>query len=169
MPSSTVKEYFQILEDTLLGEFLWPYDRSERKMARPKFYFFDCGVIRALQNRLNDPPTPSEKGILFESWMIRELIRIRDYEEKEHEFGLWRKGRYEVDLLILKSGKPILALEFKSGKTDIDSSAFNAFKAEFPNVPLWVVSMTDVRYRKLELGVEIHPWKKVVEDYRALK
>ncbi|MFH1777563.1 MAG: AAA family ATPase, partial [Candidatus Omnitrophota bacterium] len=44
VPMSTVKEYFSILEDTLLGDFLWPWDRSERKKARPKFYFFDCGV-----------------------------------------------------------------------------------------------------------------------------
>ena len=66
VPMSTVKEYYQILEDTLLGEFLWPFDRSERKKARPKFYFFDCGVARALQNRLADPPTPVERGTLFE-------------------------------------------------------------------------------------------------------
>ena len=49
VPSSTVKEYYQILEDTLLGRFLYPYDRNERKKARPKFYFFDCGVIRAIE------------------------------------------------------------------------------------------------------------------------
>jgi len=39
VPSSTVKEYYSILEDTLMGDFLWPWDRSERKKARPKFYF----------------------------------------------------------------------------------------------------------------------------------
>jgi predicted AAA+ superfamily ATPase len=50
--TSTVKEYFQILEDTLVGFFLWPWDRSERKKARPKFYFFDNGVLRSLQKRV---------------------------------------------------------------------------------------------------------------------
>ncbi|MBI4373255.1 MAG: ATP-binding protein, partial [Deltaproteobacteria bacterium] len=64
VPMSTVKEYYQILEDTLLGEFVWPYDRSERKKARPKFYFFDCGVVCAMQNRLMDAPTPVEQGFL---------------------------------------------------------------------------------------------------------
>jgi predicted AAA+ superfamily ATPase len=39
--ASTVKEYLQILEDTLIGNFLWPRDRSERLKARPKFYLFD--------------------------------------------------------------------------------------------------------------------------------
>ena len=58
VPMSTVKEYYSILEDTLLGFFLWPWDRSERKKARPKFYFFDTGVTRAIQDRLNDDPTP---------------------------------------------------------------------------------------------------------------
>jgi predicted AAA+ superfamily ATPase len=65
VPASTVKEYYQILEDTLLGFFLWPYDKSERKKARPRFYFFDPGVVRAIQNRLNDPPLPMELGFLF--------------------------------------------------------------------------------------------------------
>ena len=69
VPASTVKEYYQILEDTLIGFFLWPHDRNERKKARPKFYFFDCGVVRTIQNRLQDPPTPQEKGFLFEMRM----------------------------------------------------------------------------------------------------
>ena len=39
VPSSTVKEYYSILEDTLLGDFLWPWDRSERKRRAPSFIF----------------------------------------------------------------------------------------------------------------------------------
>ena len=168
VPMSTVKEYYQILEDTLLGEFLWPYDRSERKKARPKFYFFDCGVIRALQNRLLDPPTPQEKGFLFETWLCRELVRIRDYEEKGHSSGLWRKGNHEIDILISGGHGPLLAIECKSSRAGLDTATVRAFRDEFPKVPLWVASLTDEHSRKLESGVEVHSWRKIVQSYRAL-
>ena len=57
LSSVTVKEYFKILEDTLLGSFLFPYHQSERKRHRlgAKFYFFDTGVLRAAQKRLSQP------------------------------------------------------------------------------------------------------------------
>ncbi len=168
VPMSTVKEYYSILEDTLLGEFLWPYDRSERKKARPKFYFFDCGVIRAMQNRLTDPPTPLEASSLFETWFVRELIRIRDYHEAEHEFGLWRKGPHEIDVLISGGHGPLLAIECKSGQVKIDPSTVQAFHDEFPKVPLIVASRTDDRSRKLASGVEVHPWDKALDIYRKL-
>ena len=61
---STVKEYYSILEDTLIGFFLYPYLKSERKrMSRqPKFYFFDNGVTRALLGSLQDHPPRWNKG-----------------------------------------------------------------------------------------------------------
>lgn len=34
VPASTVKEYYAILEDTLLGDFLWPWDRSSEANPR---------------------------------------------------------------------------------------------------------------------------------------
>lgn len=167
VPMSTVKEYYSILEDTLLGEFLWPHDRSERKKARPKFYFFDCGVIRALQNRLVDPPTPVELGFLFETWLFREMVRIRDYCEKEHEFALWRSGTHEIDFLVLRGGKPLLGIECKTGLvTDLDWATVQAFRKAHPKAPLLVASLTDRRPRLLNSGVEIYPYGKLLDFYR---
>lgn len=166
VPMSTVKEYYQILEDTLMGEFLWPFDRSERKKARPKFYFFDCGVIRALQNRLTDPPTPVEQGMLFESWFMREMIRIRDYGEKDHTFSLWRSGANEIDLIVSGGRGPLLAIECKSGKTDISSGTVEAFRKQFPKTPLVIASLSDHRSRRLDSGVEVHPYGEVLRRYR---
>jgi len=108
VPMSTVKEYYAILEDTLLGEFLWPWDRSERKKARPKFYFFDCGVVTAIQNRLYDPPTPAETGFLFETWFVREIIRLRDYHTMPHDIAFWRHGKHEIDIVISGSHGAVL-------------------------------------------------------------
>jgi predicted AAA+ superfamily ATPase len=167
VPASTVKEYYQILEDTLLGFFLWPYDKSERKKARPKFYFFDCGVVRAIQDRLNDPPLPAEQGFLFENWFIAELIRLRDYYKKEHQFSFWRYRNNEIDVIISDGKGPILAVECKAGKTDIRSSTISAFKDRFPGVPLIIVSLKDKMARKVG-DIEILPWKQALEVYKSL-
>ncbi len=168
VPMSTVKEYYSILEDTLIGEFLWPWDRSERKKARPKFYFFDCGVIRAIQNQLQDPPTPEEKGTLFEMWFIRELMRYRDYGERPHEFSFWREGNHEMDLLISGHNGPLLAFEIKSGKTFLREASLKEFQKRFPKVPVLIASATDTIARHLESGVEILPWPQALKRYQAL-
>ncbi len=168
VPSSTVKEYYSILEDTLMGDFLWPWDRSERKKARPKFYFFDCGVVRAIQNRLNDPPTPPELGFLFETWFVREIRRLRDYGDKAHEFSFWREGKHEIDLLIMGGHGPLLAIECKTGHDLISAQTLGAFRARFPKVPLVVASLHDHVPRRLQTGIELLPWEKVLERYQAL-
>ena len=168
VPSSTVKEYYSILEDTLLGNFLWPWDRSERKKARPKFYFFDCGVVRAVQNRLNDPPTPDELGFLFETWFVRELRRLRDYAGKPHEFSFWREGPHEIDVLVTGGRGPILAIECKSGRESIGAPAVAAFRLRFPKVPLIVASLKDRTARRGDNGIDVLPWEKALERYQGL-
>ncbi|MBI5594670.1 MAG: ATP-binding protein [Elusimicrobia bacterium] len=168
VPSSTVKEYYSIVEDTLLGGFLWPWDRSERKKARPKFYFFDCGVVRALQNRLNDPPTPAELGFLFETWFVGELRRLRDYAEKDHEFSFWREGGHEVDLLVTGGRGPLLAIELKTGNAPVPVHSLRAFKARFPKVPLVVASLGDRVPRRLAAGVDLLPWAQALERVQGL-
>ncbi len=165
VPMSTVKEYFSILEDTLLGDFLWPWDRSERKKARPKFYFFDCGVVRALQNRLIDPPTPREKGFLFETFFYNELKRLRDYHEKPYELSFWREGKQEVDIFVTGSRGPIMAFECKTSTDTISDAAYTAFRKRFPAVPLFVVSSKDVHPRKLDNGVVVLPWRQALDTF----
>ena len=137
-PRSTVKEYYQILEDTLLGVFLWPYDRKERKKARPKFYFFDTGVARALQGRLSTKVTPKERGILFEMWLVNELIRINEYLKKHLNFSFWRERNHEVDILISRAGEVIVGIEIKSGRGALSSLTQKRFR--FPHASLYTVT-----------------------------
>ena len=165
VPMSTVKEYFSILEDTLLGDFLWPWNRSERKKARPKFYFFDCGVVRALQNRLFDPPTPQEKGFLFETFFYNELKRMRDYHEKPYELTFWREGKHEIDIFVKGPRGPVMAFECKTSSETISDATRSAFRKRFPDLPLFVVSLKDTHPRKLDNGVVVLPWRKALDTF----
>ena len=102
---TTVKEYFKILENTLIGRFLLPFHKSPRQRLsqHPKFYLFDTGVERALTRKLSlklDPRT-REYGEAFEHWIVNETIRLAAYLGKDLELSYFRTERgAEVDLVI---------------------------------------------------------------------
>ncbi|MCX6123479.1 MAG: AAA family ATPase, partial [Proteobacteria bacterium] len=79
----TVKSYYDILDETLIGFYLQSFHRSIRKRQResPKFYLFDTGVRRALANTLNLPLDPStfEYGNAFEHLVVLECHRLNSY------------------------------------------------------------------------------------------
>ena len=165
---NTVKEYYSLLEDTLIGHFVWPFNRSERKKSRPKFYFFDCGVIKALQKRLVSQPTPEELGFLFETWIANELTRIRDYCRYEHRISLWRRGHWEIDFLIESGRQPLMAIECKSGRQIKNKKSIEAFQKDFPKTPVIICSLQDKRRRQIGKNIWVEPYKNVLSRYRDL-
>ena len=168
VPASTVKEYYSVLEDTLIGYFLRPFARSERKKARPKFYFFDCGVVRALQRRLSGSPSPEELGILFETNLANELIRIKDYTKSDYQISLWRSGKWEIDFLIELDDQPMMAIECKTSLQIKNKNSIKAFREKFPRVPLIICSLQEERTRKLNDHLWIESYGKTLERYREL-
>jgi predicted AAA+ superfamily ATPase len=149
---STVKDYYSILEDTLIGFFLYPYLRSQRKrMSRqPKFYFFDNGVTRALLGTLQDPPNLLEKGRLFEQWIIQETVRINEYHQKDWKFSFWRTSHgAEADLLISRGTEILYAIEckFKKQPSSTDVSGLRSFHEHHTNIPCLVVAPVDQSFR----------------------
>ena len=117
--AKSVERYFSILADTLLGYFLEPYSKSvrERQKRSPKFYFFDCGVVRAISQEINQELLPStfEYGKLFEQMVICEFFRLNQYYEKNWKFSYLRTGAgVEIDLIIEKGRKKIVLVEIKS-------------------------------------------------------
>ena len=123
---NTVKKYFQILEDTLLGFFLEPYDESVRKRQRqsPKFFFFDGGVARALSETLDVlvKPQTSNYGDCFESLVINEIFKLnRNFKTGFQLCTLLTQDGAEIDLILQKTGRPPILIEIKSS-THIDAS-----------------------------------------------
>lgn len=116
VPRATVSIYFDILVDTLLGNWLpaWSPRAKVREVAHPKFYFFDPGVVRAIQKLLRDPVSSSERGFLFETMVFNELNAHISYENIGGELFYWRTAEgIEIDF-IWKRGATIVAIEVKS-------------------------------------------------------
>ncbi len=114
---ATVSSYFEILTDTLLGSWLpaWTPRAKVKEIAHPKFYFFDCGVVRAIQKLLRDPVNSVERGILFETMVFNELNAHIAYENIGGELSYWRTSDgVEIDF-IWNRGATTVAIEVKSG------------------------------------------------------
>ncbi len=115
----TVKGYFQILEDTLLGFFLPAYHKSVRKtqLRAPRFYFFDCGVKRAIEGTISNRLVESTSGFgqAFEHFLIAEIMRLNSYYRKNFRlFYLRTQAGVEIDLIIERPGDATVLLEIKS-------------------------------------------------------
>jgi len=162
VPTRTVQSYYEILEDTLIGIRLKAWMKSPRKrlVSHPKFYLFDLGVTNSVNRQLTAPPDPVRTGRLFEQWIILETHRISSYRQSEAGLFFWRTNHgAEVDLVIEKYGKPVAAFEIKgvSHVAGTHLSGLRAFREDYPDVPLHVISQVENPYR-LE-DVQVMPWK----------
>lgn len=101
--SPTVRDYFQILVDTLLGRYLPAYTKrpKRRVIQSPKFYFADVGVVNHLTKRGRVEPGGELFGKAFENWVFHELSAYRSYAEAFYDLSYWRlPSGIEVDFVI---------------------------------------------------------------------
>lgn len=167
---SEVKEYFIILEDTLLGFFLEPFSHSFRKRLsrKPKFYLFDTGVVRSLMHMLSIPLVSGNSyyGEIFEHYIILEAIRLANYFNLDYRFSyLKTKDDAEVDLIVDRPGKPHLFIEIKSSN-NVRSEQLRSFKRlvkEFGACEAICLSM-DPYPRQVD-NIKILPWQKGIEQF----
>ncbi len=166
--SKTIKEYYQILVDTLLGYYIYPYkDKIKREdlVASPKFYFFDVGVVNQLRKRTIPELKGMEAGNAFENYILMELVAYRALNEKEFEICFWRtNGGLEVDFILGNAKVANVAIEVKisSSIATSDIPGLIAFQRDYQPRASYVVC-TAPRARKLTLdeghAIEILPWR----------
>jgi uncharacterized protein len=101
--SHTIKGYFQILEDTLLGRWLPAYTRrpKRRVITAPKFYFGDVGVVNHLARRGDLQPGSELYGKAFENWVFHELSAHNAYSSAYARLSYWHlPSGIEVDFVV---------------------------------------------------------------------
>jgi len=101
--SHTIKGYFQILEDTLLGRWLPAYTKrpKRRVIAAAKFYFGDVGVVNHLARRGDLQPGSELYGKAFENWVFHELCARNAYSNAFAKLAYWRlPSGIEVDFVV---------------------------------------------------------------------
>ena len=169
----TIKSYFSILEDTLIGFFLEPFQHSFRKRLslKPKFYYFDTGVARSLTRSLTLPlqKRTSAYGDCFEHFIILECIKLASYYQKEFRFSyLKTKDDAEIDLVIERPGLPLLLIEIKSSSNiqQDDISAFTKLSIDFASLEgnCEAICLSNDPRRKQIKNVTILPWQQGLQE-----
>jgi predicted AAA+ superfamily ATPase len=163
--SVTVKDYFQILQDTLLGFMLPPFTKKIKRVPveSSKFYFFDMGVTRALRRMLIIQEGSAEFGHFFEHFILMEIRAFLSYKNFYKNIYFWRtQCDKEVDVII---GEAECAIEIKTSKQKSmkDFKGLIAFGEEFPNARLMAVTFDDSK-RVINNKIEVFPWHEFVKE-----
>jgi predicted AAA+ superfamily ATPase len=153
----TVKEYFEILQDTLIGYLIpgFTLSKKRRGIIAPKFYYFDVGIANYLLHRKGLIPGTEEFGHSFEHFIIQEIIAYLEYSASMDKLTYWRTSSgYEVDAII---GEGRIAIEIKSTEEvkSRHTKGLKAFYEDFPNARLIVVSLD--KYKRTSNNVQIIP------------
>lgn len=166
---TTVQNYFEVLEETLVGFLLEPYHLSVRKRQRQasKFYYFDLGVCQTLRRLIDVPITTNspEYGDAFEHFCILEIKRKIDYEKPDWAISyLQTKDGAEIDLVIERGGAKTALIEFKSTSETrlLNPSKLNAFKkltSDINNSEAYLFSCDPIE--KKDGHIWLLPWWKM--------
>lgn len=165
--SKTVKDHFQILQDTLIGEFLPAYTRrAKRKVIHaPKFYFFDVALPNALTHRGELQFGSEMTGKAFENWLFHELKSYTLYKEKNADLSYWKlaDSGQEVDFIINDCE---VALEAKgTAKVRPDHlKSLRELKKEYPAIKKRLVVSLEKTARLTDDQILILPYRNFLES-----
>jgi predicted AAA+ superfamily ATPase len=162
IPPSTVREYFHILEDTLLARMLpaWTRTRTRKAIGTAKQYFFDVGVARHLQRRSGLARRSPEFGEAFESYIFHEIATYIDYTDPAVPLAYWRStSNYEVHFILADA----TAVEAKA-KNPVGERDLRGLRAlhEEKLLKRYVVASLELRPRTSG-GIDILPWDHFLE------
>jgi predicted AAA+ superfamily ATPase len=158
----TINNYFQLLEDTLLGFRLYPYSQTKKRKStsRPKFYFFDLGVTSSLIKRREIIENTSAFGDAFEHFIALEIRAYLSYTRNTDKLAFWRsQSGFEVDFVI---GDHI-AIEVKADKSP-SKNALKGLRAlrEEGIFKSYYLVCRESEARNVD-GISILPWQEFLD------
>lgn len=150
LPARTVQDYYSILEDTLLGMLLSPFQTPNRKAIQTgKFYFFDLGIVNYLNRTFDERRGSVAYAKALEQLVFCELQAFKSYHYKEDiRLHFWRTHtQVEVDF-ILEINQKLFAIEVKSTHQPRkkDYAGLKAFKEEVIRAQLVMVCSVKKSY-----------------------
>jgi len=160
---NSVKNFIQILEDTLVAFQLKAYTKTRKRKAisRAKFYFFDIGVTNSLAGRGEIKSGSELFGKVFEHFILLEVRAFLSYRRKMDAMQYWRStSGFEVDLVLGEQW----AIEVKSAGTIHDKhlKGLRALKEE-GTIRHFAVVSRDRYERTTRDGIFIYPWQHFIE------
>jgi len=163
----TVVDYFQILVDTLLADWVeaWRPKPGVRQHVHPKLYLFDTGVARQLAGRATGPVRPEDRGFLLETLLFHELRAHIEYADLGFVIRYWRShDGAEVDFVVETGSGPVLIEVKSSARWEAKFGAGIArFRAEYPGVREAFGVYCGTRSLRQD-GLLVLPWKSFLQE-----
>jgi len=162
VPRQTVKLWYQILVDTLLGFELAPYNRTVKRKSveTAKFYLFDIGVVRTLRRLPLVAPESADFGEFFEHYIFLELKAWIDYRRPRGILSYWRSlSGYEVDFVL--DGQVAIEVKAAAMAQRRHIAGLAALREE-GGIRRFIMVCQEDRPRMLD-GVEVLPWREFLE------
>ncbi len=162
--SPTVKEYFNILQDTMIGNFVPSYQKNSKRRTinAPKFYFFDVGVANFLLKRNQIEYGSFNFGFAFEHFIYQELKAYSQYSNKKFAISYWRTASgLEVDFIL---GNNEIAIEVKAANfiQTKHTKGIKAFNEDFTVLKNIIVCQEEMP-RLINNTILCLPWKIFLE------
>ena len=160
-----VREYFQILLDTLLGRWVQAYvKRPKRRVIQsPKFYFADVGVVNHLARRGRLRPGGELFGKAFENWICHELHAYREYSGADYDISYWRlPSGIEVDFLITPAWVAVEAKAVARATGD-HLRGLRELVRDQRSTKRRILVCLEKLPRRSDDGIEVMPYQKFVE------
>ena len=159
----TVKEYFQILEDTLTGRFLPSFQKrpKRRVILAPKFYYFDVGLVNYLLKRGRIELGSEIFGNAFEHFIYQEIVAHSHYSGIQYPLYYWRTAsQIEIDFVL---GDHEVAIEVKStaNANPRHAKGLKSFAEDYP-IKKQILITNDLYPRQMG-SVLVLPWKVFLE------
>jgi predicted AAA+ superfamily ATPase len=154
--------YFEILEDTMVGQRVLPFFTEKLDIdliKHPKFYFFDNGVYNGLLG--NYTASPDRIGPLAEQLVFSQLVHSASAFDQQIEISTFRmRSGEEVDFIVKTKGS-IFAIEVKNSD-DLSASDFqglDCFAKTFPKTKAQYVFHMGTKEKKYG-KIWVLPWQK---------
>ncbi len=157
--NKSVKAYFGILVDTLIGRWLPAFRKrvKRRLILAPKFYFSDVGVVNQLARRGALQRGSELYGKALENWVFHELNSFVAYTEVDRELTYWRlPSGVEVDFVL---GDMEVAVEVKASSR-IRTGHLRGLRSlaeEHPQTQNRILVCLESRAWRTEDGIDIVP------------
>jgi len=159
--SKTVRGYYQILVDTLMGSFVEPFKKRQNRQVitkSPKFYLFDVGVAGAVSKRVLEEGKGELFGKAFEHFILMEIAAYNSYKEIDFDINFWRtKSGLEVDFIL---GNGEVAIEVK-GTDRVDNKSLKPIETFIDEYsPKKAIIVCNESEERLKGKVHILPYRK---------
>lgn len=155
VPASTVREYYEILKDTLIAHEVRAFTdtRKRKAVSTSKYYLFDIGVARHLQGRRGLAPGTAEYGLAFKSFIFQEIKAWCDHHRRPAP-RYWRsKSQFEVDFVFAETAVEVKAKAHVGAR---DMKGVRALREEGVCARYVIVSLEPTP-RRVD-GISILPW-----------